>query len=146
MRSRLMLCVVLALASAAYAKEPKPYQTGKLVKMDSVRCGTAEKDANSLAGEMLGTDSGSKKTQELLCQEYVLQGERAVYRIRPRDEKHAVLLPVGDLAQFRLEKDKMILHVEDLDNKDRDYIVVSMTPRSDESTADAAPVHPNHLQ
>jgi hypothetical protein len=146
MRSRWMLCLMLGLASAAYAKEPKPYQTGKLLQMDSVQCGMAEKDAKSFAGEMLGTDSGSKKTHELLCQEYVLQAERVIYRIRPRDEKHPVLLPVGERAQFRLQKDKMLLRVEDLDSKEREYIVVSMTPRTDSSTADATPSRLNHLQ
>ncbi len=147
MRSKLIFfCVVLGLASAAYAKDPKPYQTGKLVQMDSVSCGVAEKDAKSFAGEMLGTDSGNKKTQEVLCQEYVLQAERVVFRIRPRDEKHPVLLPVGDQAQFRLDKDKMLLRVEDLDNKEREYVVVSMTPRTDTNTADASPSRPNHLQ
>ena len=146
MRSKWMMCVILGLASAACAKEPKPYQTGKLLQMDSVPCGTAEKDAKSFAGEMLGTDSGSKKTQEVLCQEYVLQAARVIYRIRPRDEKHPVLLPVGEQAQFRLQKDKMMLRVEDLDGKEREYIVVSMTPRADSSTADAAPSRLNHLQ
>ena len=137
MRSKL-LCVVLGLASAAYAKEPKAYQTGKLMQMDSVQCGVSEKDAKSLAGEMLGTDSGHKKTQELLCQEYVLRSERVIYRIRPRDEKHPVLLPIGEQAQFRMQKDKMMLRVEDLDNKDREYVVVSMTPRSDSSPSVAS--------
>lgn len=146
MRSKWMLCAVLGLASAAYAKEPKAYQTGKLLQMDSVQCGMAEKDGKSFAGEMLGTDSGSKKTHELLCQEYLLQSDKTIYRIRPRDEKHPVLLPVGDHAQFRLEKDKMLLRVEDLDNKEREYIVVSMTPRSDGSTADASSSRVNHLQ
>ena len=146
MRFKLMLCVVLSLAFAAYAKEPKPYQTGKLLQMDSVQCGMAEKDGKSFAGELLGTDSGSKKTHELLCQEYVVQAERVIYRIRPRDEKHPVLLPVGEQAQFRLQKDKMLLRVEDLDSKEREYIVVSMTPRSDSSTAEAASSRPNHLQ
>jgi hypothetical protein len=145
MRSKLVACAVLGLAVAVYAKEPKHYQSGKLLQMDSVPCGTAEKDGKSLAGEMLGTDSGSKKTQEVLCQEYVLQAEKVIYRIRPRDEKHPALLPVGDQAQFRLEKDKMLLRVEDLDDKEREYVVVSMTPRSDSSTADAT-TRPNHLQ
>ena len=146
MRSTMMLCAVLGLVSAAYAREPRPYQSGKILQMDSVQCGVAEKDAKSFAGEMLGTDSGNKKTQELLCQEYVLQGQRVIYRIRPRDEKHPVLLPVGEQAQFRLQKDKMLLRVEDLDSKEREYIVVSMTPRSDGSTADATPARANHLQ
>jgi hypothetical protein len=146
MRLRTHVCLLLALASSAFAKDPKPYQTGKLLQMDSVQCGMAEKDAKSFAGEVLGTDSGSKKTQEVLCQEYVLQAERVIYRIRPRDEKHPVLLPVGERAQFRLQKDKMILRVEDLDSKEREYIVVSMTPRSDSNSADASAPHMNHLQ
>ena len=146
MRSKLALCVVLGLASAAFAKDPKPFQTGKLLQMDSVQCGMSEKDSSSLGGEILGTDSGSKKTHQLLCQEYVLQAEHVLYRIRPRDEKHPVLLPVGEQAQFRLQKDKMLLRVEDLDSKEREYIVVSMTPRSDSSTADAASPHMKPLQ
>jgi len=140
------MCMILGLASAAYAKDPKAYQSGKLLQMDSVQRGVAEKDAKSFAGEMLGTDSGSKKTQELLGQEYVLESERVIYRIRPRDEKHPVLLPVGEQAQFRLQKDKMLLRVEDLDGKEREYIVVSMTPRSDSNPADATAVRLNHLQ
>src|ERR1700757_1331119 len=105
MRSEWILCGLLGLASVMYAKEPRAYQTGKVVQMDSVKCGTSEKDATSLAGEMLGNDSGSRKTQDLMCQEYVLQTERVTYRIRPRDEKHPALLPVGEVAQFRLLKD-----------------------------------------
>src|SRR5438445_11505834 len=88
-----------------------------------------EKDAKISAGEMLGTDSGHKKSRELLCQEYLLQSERVIYRSRPRDDKHPVLLPVGERAQFRIQKDKMLLQVEDLDQKEREYNVVSMTPR-----------------
>jgi hypothetical protein len=131
-KSSVFIGVVL-LASVAYAKEPKPHQSGKLLQMESVACGIDENSGKSFAGEMLGTDSAHKKTHELLCQEYVLQSERVLYRIRPRDEKHPVLLPVGEQAQFRMEKDKMILRVEDMDNKDREYVVVSMTPREDNS-------------
>jgi len=126
----------LALVSWAQAKEHKPYQTGKLLQMDSVECGVDEKDGKSFAGEMLGTDSGHKKTHELLCQEYILESAHVIYHIRPKDDKHPVLLPVGEQAQFRLEKDKMILRVEDLDDKDREYIVVSMTPRHDQESSE----------
>jgi hypothetical protein len=146
MRSKLTLLTILTVTSVAYAKDPKVYQSGKLVQMDSVSCGMAEKDAKSFAGEVLGTDSGSKRTQEVLCQEYVLQAERVIYRIRPRDEKHPVLLPVGERAQFRLQRDRMLLRVEDLDRKEREYVVVSMTPRSDSTAADVTPIRLNHLQ
>ena len=146
MRSNLVLCLVMGIASVALAKEPKAYQTGKLVQMDSVQCGVDEKGAKSVAGEALSTDSVHKKTHELLCQEYVLQTESVTYRIRPRDEKHPVLLPVSERVHFRMEKDRMILRVEDLDNKDREYSVVSIMPRSDSSTADASSPRVNHLQ
>jgi len=142
---RALVLASILLATSAYAKEPKAYQSGKLLQMDSVKCGVDEKDAKSFAGEIIGTDSGHRRNEELLCQEYVLQTDKVVYRIRPRDEKHPVLLPVGELAQFRLEKDKLLLRLEDLDSKEREYIVVSMTPRG-ESTADANPVRVNHLQ
>jgi hypothetical protein len=139
--------LVLALLSFAHAKEHKQYQTGKLVQMDSVQCGVDEKDAKSFTGEMLGTDSGHKKTHELLCQEYILESARVIYHIRPKDEKHPVLLPVGEQAQFRLEKDKMILRVEDLDDKDREYIVVSMTPQHEsEKETPQTTSRLNHLQ
>jgi hypothetical protein len=133
------------LAGAAYAKEPKAYQTGKLLQMDSVQCGADEKDAKSFAGEIVGTDSGHKKTQQILCQEYVLQTDQVTYRVRPKDDKHAVLLPIGQNAQFRLEKNKMLLRVEGVEDKEREYIVISIKPRGD-STADANPGRPNHLQ
>ena len=129
MKFRLFLAAAL-LVSVAHAKD-KHYQSGQLLQMDSVECGIDEKDGKSFAGEMLGTDSGHKKTHALLCQEYLLQTDHVIYRIRPRDEKHPVLLPVGEQAQFRMEKDKMVLRVEDLDDKDREYVVVSMTPRDD---------------
>jgi hypothetical protein len=106
--------------------------------MDSVACGVDEKDGKSFAGEMLGTDSGHKKSRELLCREYLLQTEHVIYRIRPKDDKHPVLLPVGERAQFRIQKDKMLLQVEDLDQKEREYNVVSITPRDTSKSAESA--------
>jgi hypothetical protein len=99
--------------------------------MDSTSCGMQEKGGKSMAGELIGTDAQNKKTKEVLCQEYVLQADRVVYRIRPTDDKHPVLLPIGETAQFRLHRDKLILKVAELDGKEREYTVVSMTPRQD---------------
>ena len=126
MRDKALVLASILLAATAYGEEPKAYQSGKLVQMDAVSC-------------------SARKTQEPLCQEYLLQSDKVDYRIRPSDTKHTVLLPVGEQAQFRLEKNKMLLRMEDIDNKDREYIVVSMTPRSDDNTAQATP-GPNHLQ
>ena len=126
------LAACLVFAGICAAKDHTDYQKGTLLRMDSTSCGMQEKGSKSVAGELLGTDAQSKKTQEVLCQEYVLQTERVVYRIRPKDDKHPVLLPIGEMAQFRIHKDKLILRVaEGGDDKEREYIVVSMTPRQD---------------
>jgi len=131
-------CVFFALlcASFALAKDHPQPQSGTLLQMDSVECGTEQNSGKSFAGEMLGTDSAHQKMHKLLCQEYVLQTDRMLYRIRPKDDKHPALLPVGQKVQFHIEKDYMKLRVEDLDSKDREYVVVSMTPRAEAQTAD----------
>lgn len=128
MRLNIALAVLL-LAIASQAKEPRHYQTGKLLKMESVKCGVDQKNGESLAGELIGTDSSHMKSHELLCQQYSVATDSLVYTIRPKDEKHPVLLPIGGQAQFRLEKDKMLLRVEDFDDKERGYTVVSIVPR-----------------
>ena len=137
MRYKWVLTTIL-LAAVAHAKEPQRYETGELLQMDSVECGVDENSGKSFAGEVLGTDSAHKKTHALLCQEYLLQTDHVIYPIRPKDDKHPVLLPVGNKAQFRMDKDKMKLRVEDLDDKERDYLVVSMTPRGDSSIPEKA--------
>jgi hypothetical protein len=133
MRYRSVALAAVLLAATAYAKDLKAYQDGKLLQMDSVQCGTDEKDAKK------------GKTHELLCQEYLVQSEQVIYRVRPKDDKHPVLLPIGQNTQFRLEKNKMLLRVEGFDGKEREYIVVSVKPRGD-NTADATPARVNHLQ
>jgi hypothetical protein len=95
--------------------------------MDSSSCGAQEKGSKTVAGEIFGTDGQHKQTQEMLCQEYILQSDHVIYRIRPKDDKHPVLLPIGETAQFRISKDKLILRVPELNNKEHEYIVVSMT-------------------
>lgn len=131
------LLTAVVLSPSAQAKE-KHYQSGKLLRMDSVPCGMDQKNGKSIAGEMLGTDAAHMKTKELLCQEYVLETEKIVYHIRPKDDKHPALLPIGEKAQFRLDKDKMVMRVEDMDDKDRDYIVVSMTPNTSSDRDDSS--------
>jgi hypothetical protein len=121
----------LLFVAVCSAKE-HDYQKGTLLRMDSTSCGTQEKGSKTVAGEIFGTDGQHKQTQEMLCQEYVLQSDRVIYRIRPKDDKHPALLPIGETAQFRINKDKLLLRVPESDGKEREYIVVSMIPRERE--------------
>jgi hypothetical protein len=134
----LLLVAANVPAPKLQAKNMPGYEKGVLMQMESASCGFAEKDNKSVAGELLGTDDQHKKTQEVLCQEYILRSDRLIYRIRPKDDKHPVLLPVGETAEFRIHKDKMLLRVPETDGKEREYIVVSMTPRTDADAARAS--------
>jgi hypothetical protein len=125
MRSSSIFFTALLLASAAYAKDLKAYQDATLKQMDSVSCSSSAKDA--------------------YCQEYILETGQVQYRIRPANEKHPVLLPVGAPAQFRLEKAKLLLRIPTFDNKEREFAIISVKPQGDRS-ADATLVHLNHLQ
>ena len=134
----LLLAVTLQTVAPAPAKDKPAYERGVLLQMDSTHCGFAEKGSKTVAGEILGTDGQHKNTQEVLCQEYILKSDRLIYRIRPKDDKHPTLLPVGESAEFRIHKDRMLLRVPESDGKEREYIVVSMTPRADADETRAA--------
>ena len=130
MKKAFMFVAFLTIVMTSQAKE-KTYEKGVLLQMESSTCGSAEKASKTIVGEILGTDGEHKNTEVMLCQEYVLQADRVIYRIRPRDEKHPALLPIGENAEFRIEKDKLILRVPESNEKEHEYSVVSITPRSD---------------
>lgn len=127
--------LILATATVTLAKDPPSYDKGTLLSMDASSCGIAEKGSKTVAGEILGTDGEHKNTQEVLCQEYVLQGDRIVYHIRPVDTKHPELLPVGDSVRYRIHKDKMYVLDREGDTKEREYTVTSMKVRPDVTDA-----------
>jgi hypothetical protein len=141
MKCKIVMAVLTTaiLPCLAKARGHHFYDKGTLVEMNSVACGYDEKGAKGIGGVLLGTDSEHKKTKQMLCPEYVLRADRVEYRIRPKEEKHPRLLPVGEDAEFRLHKDMMYLRVPESDSdKERQYIVVAMTPRTDVSASPRA--------
>jgi len=123
-----VFCGVLLASLAVQAKDGPSYQSGTLKEMSSVECGFEQKSAKGLVGELVGTDDSHSKTRKTFCQEYVLETNHVVYHIRPREEKHPALLPVGEKALFRMKKELMVLKVPEGDDKEREYDVVSMLP------------------
>jgi hypothetical protein len=122
--------LVLFASTALFAKDPPSYDKGILLSMQSTLCGTAQNDGKAVAGETPGSDSSHKKTQEVLCQEYILQADHITYHIRAND-KHPLLLPVGQAVQYRIHRDKMYLRDLEGDQKEHEYTVVSMERRQD---------------
>jgi len=140
MRAGLTTAVIaLATIPLALAKDASNYDKGVLLSMDSSSCGTTEKGSKTVKGKILGTDGQHESTEEVLCQEYVLQGDRITYRIRPTDTKHRNLLPVGDTIQYRIHKDKMYVLDREGGSKEREYSVISMQARSDVTDAKNRP-------
>src|SRR5579872_5198974 len=123
--------VVLLFACAAEAKSPVFYDKGELVKMDSVECGVEAKGADGVGGVLGVDDSHHTKTTQMLCQEYLLRTAKMDYKIRPVDDKHPALLPIGETAQFRIVKDRMHLMVPELDSRERAFSVVAVAQRAD---------------
>ena len=142
MKSFVLFGVLMLGMTAAQAKDGPSYQSGVLKEMTSVECGYEQKSAKGFVGELVGTDDSHSKTRKTFCQEYVLETNRVVYRIRPREEKHPALLPVGEKAMFRMKKDFMVLKVPEGDDKEREYDVVSMTPvqANDASASNRTPL------
>jgi hypothetical protein len=141
MRKFSVLAALMFVALPLQAKDKPAYEKGVLLQMESSSCGFAEKDGKTVAGEIFGTDGQHKNTKQVLCQEYTLQTDRVTYRIRPKDDKHPALLPIGETAAFRIHKDKLLLRVIETEDKEREYIVVSMTPRTDVEQSQSASAH-----
>lgn len=144
MKSAVFFAVLLMGVGAMQAKDAPFYQSGVLKEMTSVECGFEQKSAKGLVGELVGTDDSHSKTRKTLCQEYVLETSQVVYHIRPKEEKHPALLPVGEKAMFRMKKAYMVLKVPEGDNKEREYDVVSVTPvqANNASTPSRTPLTP----
>jgi hypothetical protein len=125
--------LLLAAASVGFARGNHNYEKGTLKEMNGVNCGWEQHGAMSVPGVLLGTDDQHSKTKQMVCQEYTLETEHITYHIRPKDDKHPRILPVGETAEYRIVKDRMYLRVPESGDKERQFLVVSAVPNSDDS-------------
>jgi hypothetical protein len=125
-----MLAVCLVFAGVCSAKE-HDYQQGVLVRIDVSSCGS-EKPASKT---VTGVEVGGRQKHSLLCQEYILQSDHMTFRIRQKDEKHPIMLPIGEVAQFRIEKQRLMVRVPEVSDKEHAYLVLSFSPRQDTTSA-----------
>jgi hypothetical protein len=107
MRKFFFLCAATALA-VTQARAGDPPQTGTLISENSVSCGSK--------------NHGKKKSEELLCQEYVIRAATTDYHVRQPKPSDKALIPVNTPIEFVLSKDKMKFKA---DGKSYEYLVVS---------------------
>jgi hypothetical protein len=108
----------------------------------SQRCGAKQKGVNGLGSLWASVGVESVHSHEKLCPQYLLRTDEMDYHIRPMDLKHAVVLPVGKEAQFKIKKDRMLLKIPDRDKKERSYQVVSMQPPNSDSKIEGSAYRP----
>jgi hypothetical protein len=111
------IAVCLLFAETCSARE-HDYQQGTVIAVDSSPC--AQLTPSATAGS---------------CQEYILQSDHMLFRIRPKDEKHPALLPVGESAQFRVGKGALLVRVPEISGKEHPYVVISFRAREDATSA-----------
>jgi len=132
--------LILFVPSMARAKEKKG-QRGMLENMQAVPCGAKERGVTGLGSMWASVGVQHVESNEKLCPQYLLRADDMDYRIRPVDTKHAVVLPVGHEAEFKIKKDRLYLRVVDGDKKALAYQVVAMQPPENkvESGANRSP-------
>lgn len=123
------LLLALAITSIAAGKEKKS-QRGMLESMQSVPCGAKQRGITGLGSAVASLGVEHVNSHEQLCPQYLLRTDDMDYHIRPMDLKHPQVLSIGHEAEFRINKDRLLLRAADgsKDRKERAYQVVSMEP------------------
>ena len=99
--------VAIIVASVPLARAASAPQSGTIVSEQSVNC---------------GSKGGHKKSQDLVCQEYIVHAASTDYHVRQQKPGNQALVPVNSQVQFYLDKDKMKFKI---DGKSYEYVVVS---------------------
>ncbi len=128
--------LILFVPSMATAKEKKG-QRGMLENMQAVPCGAKVRGVTGLGSMWASVGVAHVDSNEKLCPQYLLRTDEMDYRIRPLDTKHAVVLPVGHEAEFKIKKDRLYLRVVDGDKKTLEYQVVAMQPPENKAESGA---------
>lgn len=134
----LALLLIPTLPLTTSAKHKKDAERGMLEKMEAVPCGAKQRGLAGL-GSLWGSIGVTHvNTNEKLCPQYLLRSDEMDYQIRPKDLKHAKILPVGTEGEFKVKNNEMLLTMpEGGDRKTRAYEVVAMTPNNDNGSDDS---------
>lgn len=126
--SFILAIAAVSLVPLGAGAKKKPLDRGMLEKMESVSCGAKERGLTGLGSVWASAGITHVNSDEKLCPQYLLRTDAMEYEIRPTDG-HAAVLPIGHEAEFRINKDQMVLRVADADNKKTaTFEVVSVKP------------------
>jgi hypothetical protein len=133
MNSKMLFVSMLALllAMPALARDKKKHDSRAMIeRMEAVPCGAKEHGVTGLGAVWASVGVTHVNSDEKLCPQYLLRTDDMEYHVRPLD-KHPVILPVGQEAEFKLKKDKIDMSVPEGNSdsrKTRHYLLVAMKP------------------
>jgi hypothetical protein len=129
------LVLVSAVPLSAGPKNRKVAPRAMLERMESVPCGAKQRGLSGLGTIWASAGITHVNSDEKLCQQYLLRTDDMEYHVRPMDNKHPVVLPVGQEVEYKIKGDRMLVKVPDGDRKTRSYKVVAMNPTNPPETA-----------
>jgi hypothetical protein len=118
MKGKLLPIFLITISVSLLAQAPP--QQGTIVRMNLARCGAEH-------GFMAAMSGGGKVDESVLCPEYVLVTEKVVYVIGGRSQ---TLLPLAEITRFRLQKNEMLIRIEDA-AKESHFHIRAMMLRQD---------------
>ena len=138
--SAVAIAVLLAgtFPATASAKKKKVAPRGMLESMQSVPCGAKQRGLAGLGSLWASVGLTHVNSDEKLCPQYLVRTDDMDYEIRPKDTKHAALLPIGQEVELKIKKNYLDLKVADGGKKTTTYIVVAMRPASQDSGTESS--------
>jgi hypothetical protein len=129
------LVLVSAVPLSAGPKNKKVAPRAMLERMESVPCGAKQRGLSGLGTIWASAGITHVNSDEKLCQQYLLRTDDMEYHVRPMDNKHPVVLPVGQEVEYKIKGDRMMVKVPDGDKKTHSYKVVAMNPTNPRDTS-----------
>jgi hypothetical protein len=125
----LVLMLAIPLLAGNKNGNNKLKDRGLIEKMEAVPCGASQKGLSGLGALWASAGITHMSTTEKLCPQYLLRTDQMDYEIRPKDLKHATILPVGQEGVFEIRKNELLLRFPDSDDhRTRAYQIVQMDP------------------
>jgi hypothetical protein len=98
--------ITITLLSISPAAQTRLYQKGTVIRMRIAQCmATSGGIMAALAGQPAATPSADT------CPEYTLVSDKVVYVVVSKSSKE--LIPLAENIDFRLQKNELLIHVDD---------------------------------
>jgi hypothetical protein len=114
---RMLICIFLLITPVLLRAQTHSRQQGTIVRMSMAACDLQH-------GFMAAMSGGAKVDTGMLCPEYVLVTDKVVYVISGKSSEE--LLPLVEVTRFRLQKNEMLIRIDDSDKESHFHIKAMM--------------------